>query len=150
VLQALSERGVAATLHVVGDGPDLEDLQARSHSARASGDILFHGWQVDPWGMVPSTAIVIIPSLYESMCIVAREAMIRCIRVVASPIPVFHEWIPASLIVEDFSVAAFVNGVLEVNAIPTPTIESLYEKALRRFSDEVFIERHTAHGSRNL
>jgi hypothetical protein len=98
------------------------------------------GWKADPWDSVPQHSVVVIPSLYESMCIVAREAMLRGIGLVVSPIDVFHEWIPAALIAPSFSADVFAKTLFGVLGLPAEQLRAMYDTALARFSAATFAE----------
>jgi glycosyltransferase involved in cell wall biosynthesis len=139
-LEILNDAGRDVSLTVVGDGPDMADFVARSRALGVAGKIKFLGWRVDPWETVPKNAMIFIPSTYESMSLVAREAMMKGIRLTASPIPVFHEWIPGRLIADDFSVRAFAEKVVDVQSLSKGDLLSLYATALGKFSDRIFVE----------
>lgn len=140
ILQILIGQGKEVTLTVVGDGPDNQDFRDRTAASSFADKVTFLGWRKDPWQAVPANAMVFIPSLYESMSLVAREAMMRRIRLVASPIAVFREWIPAAFLAADFQPQTFVAKILEVEAMQDTAVDSLYTGALSRFSDALFRE----------
>jgi glycosyltransferase involved in cell wall biosynthesis len=140
LLALLLRQGVAAKLTVVGDGPDRADLEAHARELGLEDRVSFVGWKVDPWDSVPRHSVVMIPSLYESMCIVAREAMTRRIALVVSPIDVFHEWIPAALIAPSFSADAFAKTLLAVRRLTANELGAMYATALARFSAATFAE----------
>ena len=139
VLQKLIQSGRKAHLTVVGDGPDSDDFRQRVVKANLAEHVAMLGWQTAPWEQVPPDAIIFIPSVYESMSLVAREAMIRGLRLAASPIPVFLEWIPHELLAADFTSASFTAKILEVEAMNHQEILALYASALARFSDTLFV-----------
>lgn len=145
LLEMLTSLGISATLTVVGDGPDFVDFKSRTAVPSLRDKVEFLGWKKDPWSTIPSNAIVIIPSFYESMCIVAREAMVRGILLVASPIPVFHEWIPSLLITDDISAKSFMQKILETQSLTQEQLISHYETALARFSDRIFVDNFEAY-----
>lgn len=140
VLAHLLRQGAAARLTVVGDGPDRADLEARARELHLEDRVSFVGWKADPWDSVPQHSVVIIPSLYESMNIVAREAMSRRIALVVSPIDVFHEWIPAALIAPSFSADAFAKTLFAVRRLTDNELRAIYATALARFSAATFAE----------
>lgn len=141
VLEQLTREGHAATLTVAGVGPDLLSFQEEAGRRGLSDRITYLGWVTDPCTVAPKDAIVFIPSFHETMNLVAREAMRQGLRLVVSPIPVFHEWIPPALIAEDFSAAAFVARILSVSRESAEHIQQMYESALDRFSVETFLNR---------
>jgi glycosyltransferase involved in cell wall biosynthesis len=140
VLEALARDGHDANLTVAGVGPDLERFQKEANRRGLSDRITYLGWVSDPCASAPKDAIVLIPSFHETMNLVAREAMRHGIRLVASPIPVFHEWIPADLIAADFSPEAFAAKVLEVSQKGAKELTESYKQALAQFSDDVFLQ----------
>ncbi len=144
-MKILIERGNDVRLTVVGDGPDLGELKAKTTSLGLTDAVRFLGWRDNPWQTVSKDAMVFIPSLYESMSIVAREAMIRGIRLTASTIPVFREWIPHRLIAEDFRPESFAEKLLYVQSLEEEDLLKMYAAALARFSDEVFAESFMAY-----
>jgi glycosyltransferase involved in cell wall biosynthesis len=144
-MQVLKRAGTDATLMVVGDGPDMADFKSSAEASGLADKISFLGWQTDPWRTVPQNSLVFIPSFYESMSLVAREAMIRGLRLVASPIPVFREWIPAPLLSDDFSAQAFADRILDVQHMNEQALLALYATALARFSDSIFKESFLAY-----
>src|ERR1017187_907478 len=102
---------------IVGSGPDMDDLVLVTKESDLSDAVHFRSWESNPWGSVPQNAIVLIPSFWESFCLVAKEAMLCGIKMVLSPIPVFVEWIPNELIARDFSAEAFAEKIEEVSAM---------------------------------
>ena len=141
VLRRLLDEGRKVHLSVVGSGPDEEAFKRQIVEWNLSSHVTCHGWQKDPWQSVPAGAIIFIPSVYESMSLVAREAMIRGLRLVASPIPVFREWIPAGLLASDFSPEAYVKALDSCLKMDIETVLELYRMALSRFSDDLFVSR---------
>jgi glycosyltransferase involved in cell wall biosynthesis len=101
----------------------------------------FVGWEKNPWKSISGDAIVIIPSFYEGMPLVATEAMLHGVRIVTSPIPAFKEGIPNELIACDFSMRAFVEKVEEVSAMSHERLLALYAPSLRKFTEEVFVKK---------
>jgi glycosyltransferase involved in cell wall biosynthesis len=140
VLEQFARDGQPANLTVAGVGPDLERFQKEANSRGLSNRITYLGWVSDPCASVPKEAILLIPSFHETMNLVAREAMRYGLRLVTSPIPVFHEWIPADLIAADFSPAAFAAKILEVRCKSADELEVLYRNALGRFSEDIFLD----------
>ena len=139
VLKHLHDLGKPACLTVVGDGPDMAHFRSSTQELGLSGFVRFKGWQENPWESVPDNAIVLIPSFFESFCLVAREAMLYGARMVLSPLPVFFEWIPSKLIARDFSAEAFVEEIEEVFSMSRERVLALYTEALRKFTEEAFV-----------
>lgn len=151
VLKHLRQQGKCASLTVVGGGPDMEDLLRVTKESDLSDAVRFHSWESNPWKSVPQNAIVLIPSFWESFCLVAKEAMLCGIKIVLSPIPVFVEWIPNELIAQDFSAAAFAEKIEEVSAMSHERLLALYAPVLDGLSEEAFVAKffsilHSASG----
>jgi glycosyltransferase involved in cell wall biosynthesis len=140
VLEELARNGYPAMLTVAGTGSDLKEFENEAERRNLVGKITYLGWLSDPCSRAPKSAILLIPSFHETMNLVAREAMRYGLRLVTSPIPVFHEWIPASLIAADFSATAFAAKILEVGRMSAEELEVLYRNALDQFSDDIFID----------
>ena len=140
VLALLVKQGFEVTLTIAGTGPDLGRFQQAAEDGNLSSRITYLGWVSDPCDIAPKDALIFIPSFHETMNIVAREAMRNGLRVVVSPIPVFLEWIPESLIAADFSPEAFCEKLHEVRVMQAKEIAASYSVALARFSSDAFIE----------
>ena len=141
VLQLLCARGRSARLTVVGDGPDMASFRSSAYERGVSDLITFEGWKKDPWQSVPNDAVVLIPSLFEAMPMVATEAMLRGIRIVTSPIPAFEEGSPQQVIAASMSPRDFTSKVEEISAMPQESTIALYGEALKKFTEEAFAEK---------
>jgi glycosyltransferase involved in cell wall biosynthesis len=141
ILKQLLDQKKSAYLTVVGDGPDMPDFRKSTRDMGLSEFVEFKGWQKSPWELVPDGGIVLIPSAFEAMPMVATEAMRQGVRMVTSPIPAFYEGSPNELIARDFSIDAFVEKVGEVSAMSREQVSALYEKALTKFADEAFVAK---------
>jgi hypothetical protein len=141
VLEILHRAGKEAILTVLGEGPDLVDFKVQSSMRGVANRIRFLGWKTDPWKTVPRNALVFIPSFYESMSLVAREAMMRGIRLTVSPIPVFREWIPNHLIADSFSAQAFADKIFDIQSLKKKELLEIYSVALTKFSDAIFVKQ---------
>jgi glycosyltransferase involved in cell wall biosynthesis len=137
---ALTSRGFATSLTVVGDGPDMEQLKL--HASGGPDDRLtFSGWSTDPWATVGLDDVVLIPSLYEGgVTLVAIEAMLRGIRIVTTPLPTFYEGIPEEFIAGGFSGSELADQVERVLNIDRMQAGRLYAKYLTQYSEEHFIQ----------
>ena len=140
LIEYLARNGHPATLTLAGVGPDMKSFQEEAARRNLASCITYLGWVADPCAIIPKQAIVFIPSFHETMNLVAREAMRYGLRLVVSPIPVFYEWIPEPLIAKDFSAEAFAARILAVSGITAVELTALYQHALARFSDELFLE----------
>jgi len=141
VLKELRMQGKSACLTVVGDGVDMAHFRISTQKMGLSEFVHFRGWQQNPWELVPDNAIILIPSFFESFCLVAREAMLYGARMVVSPLPVFFEWIPGELIAPDFSAEAFANKVEEVSSMSRERMRIFYTEALQMFTEDAFVAK---------
>jgi glycosyltransferase involved in cell wall biosynthesis len=141
VLRVLQEEKRSASLTVVLDDRGVEEFQSRVRESGLGDSVHIRNWEADPWKSVPPDAIVLIPSFYESFCLVAREAMYHGVKMVVSPIPVFFEWIPSDLIACDFKAKTFAEKVIAVSAMSTDQIVALYEPVLEKLTEEAFVTK---------
>lgn len=150
VLEALAISGHRAMLTVAGAGPDLSAFQKEASRRGLSESITYLGWVKDPCELAPKDAVIFIPSFHETMNIVAREAMRIGLRLVASPIAIFHEWIPSPLIAESFAAEAFAKKILELRRMDPAALAQLYRNALDQFSNTIFLENFLRYSLYNL
>lgn len=141
LMKHFNETNRPATLNVVGEGPDQEQLKDAITRLEVSNQVTLHGWQRNPWCLVPRSAIVLLPSWYEAMPLVAMEAMRRGIRIMTSPIPAFQEGSPERVIADDFSIHSFSRKIEELAAMDDEEIDALYAIALEKFSEPSYAAR---------
>ena len=137
--RALKRRGFEASLTIVGDGPDMAKLRASCRDLKASDGLRFLGWSADPWLGVAGDDVILIPSFWESLSLVAIEAMLRGVRMVTSPLEVFHEVFPQQFIAAGFSGEALADQVERVLRISRHDMLGWYAESLVRFSEERFL-----------
>lgn len=71
------------TLHVVGNGPDLDSLKMMACRYNHV-NVIFHGWVEEWWKLKPNPDLLVIPSRFEGVPLVMLEAMVRKIPIIAS------------------------------------------------------------------
>lgn len=140
VLALLDQQGRQATLTICGGGPDLIDLMRRVHNSGLREKVTFIGWSKCPWKDVPRDAIIFMPSIFEGHSLVAREALLNGVRLVASPIPSFFEAIPHKLIADAFTAEAFARRIIEVRDTTRSDLSLLYETTLAKYPESAFVE----------
>lgn len=147
--RALKKRGFTVSVTVVGDGPDMDELQAICSDLNLADGLTFSGWSTNPWLTVASDDIVLIPSLSEGMPLVAIEAMLRGIRIVTSPLPMFYEGVPEEFIADGFSGEVLAGQVERVIQMSRSEVLRLYSESIVKFSEERFINTltHLSHCS---
>ncbi len=74
---ALSARGVAVRLHLVGDGPDRQWLEQQARQLGVLSQVVFEGWIDQPalMALYSKTDIFVLSSLAEGIPMVLMEAM---------------------------------------------------------------------------
>lgn len=82
--QRLRERGVDATLCLVGDGPDRERVEQRAHELGISRHTLFIGYQHDVGPYYAFFDALLLPSANEGTPVVAIEALASSRPIVAT------------------------------------------------------------------
>lgn len=73
-------------IHVVGDGPDLPQLQLLGTGLPDNINVEFHGWVSDSWAVAKEHNIdlLVIPSQFEGVPLVMLEALERDVDVIAA------------------------------------------------------------------
>jgi glycosyltransferase involved in cell wall biosynthesis len=78
LLDAFARIAASATgweLDIVGDGPLRRELEARVHRLAISEQVVFHGHQADPFPLLYSASVFVLPSRFEGMPNAMLEAM---------------------------------------------------------------------------
>lgn len=80
----LRRGGVAATLHLFGDGPELLACRALAHTLGCDDAIVFHGDVRDALVPMREMDLVVVPSLFESFGYSALEALAQGVPAIAA------------------------------------------------------------------
>lgn len=91
-LKLLHDRGVAARLEIFGDGPKLADLQALAARLALDEQVHFYGYKADWLEFASAGNIFINAGDTEGFCIVAAEAMLAGLPVVAVDVGGIREY----------------------------------------------------------
>jgi glycosyltransferase involved in cell wall biosynthesis len=148
VLAALRERGVPATLDVVGDGPQWRELHELARRSKAAGHVVFHGW-------LPPAALqqlyerahfLLLPSLTEGFPKVVSEAMAyKCVPLAGavSCIPDMLDSLGAGVAVPAEDILAFVVEIerLAANPLRWHRMAARGQQMADIFSYEIYVER---------
>lgn len=113
-VNTLKQSNFACKLHLFGDGPDCENLQALVKQLGLEGSIFFYGDVPNVFPYMAQVDIVLIPSEFESFGYVALEALALSKRVIASNVGGLMETVykgPGCMLVEPFSSAAIADAV---------------------------------------
>lgn len=89
-------------LHVVGDGPDMNNLEAMKDKLPSNVSIKFYGWASDSWRIAWDRKIdlLVIPSLFEGVPLVMLEAMERNVPIIAAARDGMLDYLPIDSLYE--------------------------------------------------
>ncbi len=121
----LRERGVDATLCLVGDGPDRERVEERAHELGISRHTLFIGYQHDVGPYYAFFDALLLPSANEGTPVVAIEALASSRPVVATRVGGVPD------VVTD-GVDGFLVDVSDIDSMTTRLAELAADPTLRR------------------
>lgn len=82
---------------VVGDGTGA-DLVGKMAERYPELDIIQREWTDDPLGYLAASDVLLLPSRWEGVPLVMLEALAYDVPVLASDLPVFHEYLPPHMI----------------------------------------------------
>ena len=71
--------GTPLTLHLVGEGPQWDHLQALAQELGVTESVVFHGQQENPYPYIKQADLMLLPSIHEAAPMVIEEA--RCLGV---------------------------------------------------------------------
>ena len=142
--RVLKRRGFETSLTIIGDGPDMAELIAGCSDLKTRDGLKFSGWSADPWLGVGPDDVVLIPSFWVSLSLVAIEAMLRGVRMVTTPLAVFHEAFPPQFIAGGFCGEALADQVERVLDMGQGDVLRLYDRALVKFSEDRFLRTFAA------
>ncbi|HEU5038715.1 MAG TPA: exopolysaccharide biosynthesis polyprenyl glycosylphosphotransferase [Nocardioides sp.] len=120
-----------ATLVLVGDGPDRDDLEERASS---DDSVVLVGNRVDVRAWLAAADVVVAPSHWEGMAVVPLEAMAAARSVVATQVAGMAESVPRGA------------GAL----VPVGDTVTLATEVARRLSDPALALREGLHGRRHV
>lgn len=95
LLAAVRDRGHAAELRVVGEGPRRDDLATAARDAGLAGAVSFAGFSPDPGAEMSAADVLVAPSTYEGLPFTPLEALATGLPLVLSDIPPHRELVPA-------------------------------------------------------
>lgn len=88
LFDAVRKINIPWSLEIVGDGEDVAECQAYTHTLGISGHVTWHGWQSDPWKYVEESirevTCLAMTSNFEGFPLVLLEAISRGIYCVSS------------------------------------------------------------------
>jgi glycosyltransferase involved in cell wall biosynthesis len=83
----------SAALVIVGDGPLKTELQAEATALGVAARVRLVGWRSDVRSLIGAADALLLPSRWEGFGLVAIEAMMASIPVVAASSPGLREWL---------------------------------------------------------
>ncbi len=132
-------------LALIGDGPEQSALQALAQALDISKDVLFLGYQKNPFKFVARSSVFAFPSLFEAQGLVLIEAMAVGCPIVAFDCPVGPREMLApgtggSVCGDNIEEAAY--GLL----VPTGNVEIFAAAILRLLDDSQLRDRYSRLG----
>lgn len=146
ILMALSKhRDAEWILRIIGDGEELDKLQATAENCGISERVFFHGWSENPWELVKTCTAFVLSSEYESFGLVLVEALARGIPVISSDCPhgpkeIVNERNGWRYPVGDVDRLSSIMGDIINMRVPLPSIDSCIRSA-KRFAKEIILPR---------
>ncbi len=107
-------------LSIFGDGPDRQDLEARTPSTMRHR-VTWHGWSDGPDRALADADLLCVPSRSEAFPLVILEAMARAVPVAASGVCAVPEMLDrgrAGIVVDPISVAGWRDALRDILANP--------------------------------
>lgn len=80
----LKARGLPYVLHIIGDGPIREELEARAQQLGVYSETIFYGYTLHPEEFMPFFDVFVLPSRAEAFGSVFAEAALCCLALVGS------------------------------------------------------------------
>ena len=119
--QLIRDAGVDVVQLLIGEGPQLQELQERIHAAGLSARMKFVGYRQDLPAVLQACDLLVHPSLSEGLSISIITAMAAGLAVVATNVGGTAESVPdgeCGLLVEPRDPAALARGVCALAADP--------------------------------
>lgn len=90
-VEKLNKNEIYTTLDIIGDGELRPEFEKSVKEKGLNDKISFWGYQNNPWKLLKSKAVVVMPSLWEASPLVAFEAIVRNHTLVTSDLIVFQD-----------------------------------------------------------
>jgi glycosyltransferase involved in cell wall biosynthesis len=135
LIQAMPMTPPDATLHIYGEGPELQHLEKLVTENRLTQRVIFHGEINTPWQALANLDVLVLPSEAEGFGLVLIEAMAASVPVVASNAPGIQD-----VIIDQ------QNGVLSKTGNP----ESIANAITQILDDNQFRDRLVAGGLKSV
>jgi glycosyltransferase involved in cell wall biosynthesis len=136
----LKRRGLPFMLHVIGDGPMREQLEAQAKELNVYDDIVFYGYMLHPEEFMPFFDVFVLPSRAEAFGNVFAEAALCWLALVGTNVGGISEQIDHGvngLLVPVDDVGALADALEQVVVDPSFRYElsrAAWEKAKRTYS----------------
>lgn len=111
--------GLRINLLVIGDGPDMPQLQKQAGHLSAETRVCLTGHRADAASLMASADAVLISSRREGFSYVLSEALLSGCRVLATDVPVANEVLPADLVTPVESAYLFRERLVSLLAAPS-------------------------------
>ena len=132
VCELLKIHGYNFKIHLLGEGPDKEQLIERAKELGVSDYIEFEGFKSNPYPYMNNADLIVIPSRSEALSTVAIESLIMGKPVVTTPCSGMRELFGESEygIITDDSVESLYINIKRM--IDSPNLLKMYAEAARR------------------
>jgi glycosyltransferase involved in cell wall biosynthesis len=137
-----------ATLLIVGDGPDLHDLETLAAASPLAGRIRLAGWRDDVLDILQASDVLLLPSAYEGMPLTMLEALAMGIPVIASDVDGMSDMLPPEYLFPADSPARMHDVLVRVLSGYRDHLDEL-RRACSQMTLEVF-RTHFAHAITTL
>lgn len=88
-------------IHIVGDGPDLQECKDLALDLGLGAKVIFHGWMEDVRSFYRELDLVVLPSRFEGLPLVLIESMLYGLPVVASSVDGMKEFLPSQWLFQE-------------------------------------------------
>lgn len=139
IFQLILERKPNVHLHLVGDGPLRQEIEALVKKKNLKNKISFHGFVNNPLDYSKAGEVVVLPSIIEGLPGVLLEAMVCKTPVVAYNVGGISEIVneQTGYLIKKGDKTAFKNAVLEVlTTRPEDKIEDAYKMVKEKYMNK--------------
>ncbi|WP_310993441.1 glycosyltransferase [Aequorivita marina] len=97
IAKELKEKQYAFKWYIIGDGPDLEALKTQATSYGLKNNMVFKGFQQNPYPYIKNADCFVLSSAYEAQGMVLSEAIMLSTPVITTDFPAAKEFVIANV-----------------------------------------------------
>ncbi len=120
IAKNLLENEVDFRWHIIGDGPDLENLKIEQKNLKLDNYIIFEGYKHNPFPYIKNADIFVLTSSYEAQGMVLSESLLLGTPVITTNFPASYEFVKDG-----------INGIITENSS-----ESLFRNLLKLLKND--------------